>query len=238
MLPAIFFAPNEARVTRYILPLFFGILGTVVLVSLGTWQVQRLTWKTGVLAEIDARIASDPVAVPVQPDPEEDRFLPVTARGTITNEELHVLASTRDVGAVYRVIAAFEIEDGRRLLLDRGWIKTPQKNAARAPVEATIVGNLHWPDEIDNYTPDNDLAGNIWFARDVDTMAAALTTEPVLIVLRDTSENDPPVTPLPLDSAGIPNDHLEYVVTWYGLAIVWVIMTLYYLRRLRKTKKA
>ena len=238
MLPAIFFAPDEALVTRYILPLFFGILGTVVLVSLGTWQVQRLTWKTGVLAEIDARIASDPVAVPVQPDPEKDRFLPVTARGTITNEELHVLASTRDVGAVYRVIAAFETEDGRRLLLDRGWIKTPRKNMARAPVEATIEGNLHWPDEIDSYTPENDLAGNIWFARDVDTMAAALATEPVLIVLRTTSENDPPVTPLPLDSAGIPNDHLEYVVTWYGLAIVWVIMTFYYLRRLRKTKKA
>jgi surfeit locus 1 family protein len=69
-----------------------------------------------------------------------------------------------------------------------------------------------------------------------------LKTEPVLIVVHeatsDVSENGPSVTPLPVDTSGIPNDHLGYVVTWYGLAIVWVAMTLYYLRRMRKNKKA
>ena len=123
-------------------------------------------------------------------------------------------------------------------MVDRGWIKPPQKDAERPAGPATITGNLHWPDEIDGFTPESDAEKNIWFARDVPTLADVLGTEPVLIILRETSETDPPVTPLPIDGAAIPNDHLEYVVTWYGLAIVWVLMTVYYLRRLRKTRKA
>jgi surfeit locus 1 family protein len=228
----------ESRLPRYVLPLFFGILGTVVLVSLGTWQLQRLVWKEGVLDEIAARIEAAPVAVPANPDPQRDRYLSVSASGAFTGEELHILASTRHVGAVYRVISPFETTDGRRIMVDRGWIKPPQKDAERPAGPATITGNLHWPDEIDGFTPESDAEKNIWFARDVPTLAAALEAEPVLIILRETSETDPPVTPLPIDGAAIPNDHLEYVVTWYGLAIVWVLMTVYYLRRLRKTRKA
>ncbi len=224
---------------RLILPLFFGIVGTAVLVSLGVWQLQRLAWKEAVLAEIDAKIAAEPVALPDTLDPAYDRFLAVQISGTfIAGEELHVLASTRDVGAVYRVVSAFKTEAGRRVMVDRGWIPTTAKNNLRESGAAVVSGNLHWPDEVDNFTPQNDLDENIWFARDVETMAQALNAEPVLVIARQTSENPPQVMPLPVDSAGIPNDHLQYVLTWFGLAIVWVAMTLYYLRRMRKTKKA
>lgn len=227
---------------RLILPLFFGILGSVVLVWLGTWQLQRLAWKEGVLADINARIVAPPVALPAQPNPELDTYLPVAVSGQLSDQEIHVLASTRDVGAIYRVITAFETDDGRRVLADRGWIKTEDKNVPRAPQSATLIGNLQWPEERDGFTPENDIDANIWFARDVRDMAVVLKTEPVLIVVREAtsavSENGPSVTPLPVDTSGIPNDHLGYVVTWYGLAIVWVAMTLYYLRRMRKTKKA
>ncbi|MGR3839403.1 MAG: SURF1 family cytochrome oxidase biogenesis protein, partial [Cognatishimia sp.] len=60
---------------------------------------------------------------------------------------------------------------------------------------------------------------------------------PILVVLSKTSETDPAVTPMPVTSAGIPNDHLNYAVTWYGLALVWLVMTLYYLRRMRAKHK-
>ncbi|PSL19620.1 SURF1 family protein [Shimia abyssi] len=223
---------------RYLLPLFFGVLGTVVLVSLGVWQVQRMGEKEAYLSDISARIGAVAADLPAKPDPVSDRFLAVRAAGQFTGEELHVLASTRDVGAVYRIVAAFETSDGRRVMVDRGWIKPPQKDVTRPKVDAMIEGNLHWPNEVDSYTPQNDLAANIWFARDVSVMADALGAEPVLIVLRETSENDPTVTPLPVDTSGIANDHLEYIVTWFGLAIVWVAMTLYYLHRLRKSEKA
>ncbi|MBU2944535.1 SURF1 family protein [Shimia thalassica] len=223
---------------RYLLPLIFGIVGTAILVSLGNWQVRRLAEKEAYLSAIDARIADAPVEVPAIPDPVEDRFLPVTATGVLTSDELHVLVSVKKVGPGYRIVSAFEMEDGRRIMVDRGFVRTSQKEAARYTGPASVIGNLHWPEEIDSFTPENDITGNIWFARDVPAMAAALDTEPVLVILRETSENDTTVTPLPVDSSGIPNDHLQYIVTWYGLAIVWAAMTLYYLRRMRKTKKA
>ncbi|MBO6898285.1 MAG: SURF1 family protein [Shimia sp.] len=223
---------------RLFWPLFFGILGTVVLVSLGTWQLQRMAWKEGVIAEINARIASDPVALPDPIDVERDKYLPVAVSGTITEDEIHLLASTRDAGAVYRLVSAFETDTGRRIMIDRGWIKTADKDAARPAHDVDVVGNLHWPDERDSFTPANDVDGNIWFARDVDQMADVLNTEPVLLIVREDSDQGAIATPLPVDTAALPNNHLEYVLTWYGLAIVWVAMTLYYLRRMRKTKKA
>jgi surfeit locus 1 family protein len=62
-------------------------------------------------------------------------------------------------------------------------------------------------------------------------MAERFGTEPVLVVLRETSQTDTPVTPVPLDSASLRNDHLQYAVTWFGLAAVWLGMTAFLVRR-------
>ena len=220
--------------SRYLAPLLIGVLGVAILVALGTWQLRRLDWKEGVLADLAARIAAEPVAVPERPDPVADRYLPVTATGEITGQEIHVLVSTRVLGPAYRVVSLFVTEDGRRLLLDRGAVPDEEKDSPRPPVAATVTGNLHWPDETDMVTPAPALADNIWFARDVDAMSRELATEPVLIVLRGTSESAPPVTPLPLDTAGIPNNHLEYAITWFGLAAVWTAMTAFWIVRRRR----
>ena len=219
---------------RYVFPLLIGILGTGVLVALGVWQVQRLQWKEAVLAEIDARIGAAPVALPADPDREADRYLPVRAAGTFRGEEIHVLVSTKGVGAAFRIIQAFETADGRRVLVDRGIVPDELKGAVRSAGTAEVVGNLHWPEEVDRFTPEPDRAANYWYARDVDVLAGALGTEPVLIVARETSETDAQVTPLPVDTSGIPNDHLEYAITWFGLALVWITMTGVWLRRIAR----
>ncbi|MEM6634292.1 MAG: SURF1 family protein [Pseudomonadota bacterium] len=216
---------------RLVFPLILGLGGAAILVSLGVWQVQRLAWKEGVLAEIEARIGDAPVALPAAPSPEGDRYLPVSVSGAFTGDELHVLASAKRLGPIYRVIAAFDAEDGRRILVDRGYISTGAKETARPAGTATVVGNLHWPDEVDAFTPDPDVSANIWYARDVPQMAVALTAEPIFVVVRETTENPPSVTPLPVDTSGIPNDHLEYAVTWFGLAVVWLAMTGYLIWR-------
>ena len=187
------------------------------------------------LAQIEARINASPVAVPDVPDPEADRYLPVTASGTLS-EEIHVLVSTRQQGAGFRIISRLDTPDGRALMVDRGYVKDELKNAYRAAGEVSVTGNLHWPDEIDRFTPEPDPAANIWFARDVPALAQALGTEPVLIIARATSETDASVTPLPVDTSGIPNDHLEYAVTWFGLAAVWIAMTGFLLYRIRQGK--
>lgn len=209
--------------------LLFGLTGLAVLAGLGVWQVQRLAWKQAAIEAIDVRIAEAPVPLPDDPDPQADRYLPVTVEGAMLAGEIRVLVSRKLIGAGYRLIAPFETDDGRRVLVDRGFVTVEEGNAVRGLGHMRVAGNLHWPDEIDGYTPDPDRGANIWFARDVPMLAAELGTEPVLIIAA--SQTDPGVTPLPVDTAGIPNDHLSYAVTWFGLALVWAGMTGYFLWR-------
>lgn len=216
---------------RYIAALIFGAGGIAILLSLGFWQVQRLAWKTDILNEIDARIVAAPVDLPVEPDPAKDRYLPVVVDGSLTGQELHVLFSLKGKGPGYRVISVLE-SDGRRVLVDRGYIPTDQKETARPAGRVTVTGNLYWPEEVDKYTPAPDATRQIWFARDVPAMAEQLGTEPVLIVAREAT--DALVEPVPVDSATIPNDHLQYAITWFLLAAVWLGMTGFLLWRIRQ----
>lgn len=222
---------------RILFFLIFALAGFAVLMALGTWQAQRLVWKEALLSEIDRRIAADPVDLPEQVDRLRDLYLPVRAEGVIGPQELHVLVSQKQIGAGYRIISVFET-GGRRILLDRGFVALDQKDAPRGAVQASVTGNLHWPNEVDGYTPVPDAKAQIWFARDVDAMAGEMGTEPVMIILRETSENPAAVAPLPLDRAGIPNDHLQYAITWFSLAAVWAAMTGFFLWRHRQSAKA
>ncbi|KMW59544.1 Cytochrome oxidase biogenesis protein Surf1 [Candidatus Rhodobacter oscarellae] len=217
---------------RYLFPLIIGLGGVAILVSLGVWQVQRLAWKEGVLADISARIAAQPVALPAQPNPQQHAYLPVRAEGTVT-DGLRVLASAKRRGAGYRMISVFET-DGRKVLLDRGFLSVDAQADAGAPQEITVTGNLHWPDEVDGFTPEPDTEMNLWFARDVPAMAAALGTEPVLIIARRIEPAGYAAEPMPVGATGIPNDHLEYAITWFSLAIVWAGMTAFLLWRIRQ----
>ncbi len=220
---------------RILFLLIFGLAGLGVLLSLGIWQVQRLSWKQEVLAEIESRISADPVDLPAQVSEDADKYLPVTISGDMEPGEIHVLVSVKQVGAGYRIIQSFTAGD-RTILVDRGFVPTTAKDAKRLTGPMKITGNLHWPDEIDSYTPEADIDANIWFARDVPNLAAALGAEPVLLIAR--SETDPNITPLPVDTAGIPNDHLQYAITWFGLALVWAAMTGYFLWRSRANSES
>lgn len=216
---------------RLIFPLVLGLGGAAVLVSLGLWQLDRLGQKEAYIAEIDARISAAPVGLPPAPDPASDRFLPVAVAGSYLDGEILVLSGMKGVGAGYRVIAPFQTDAGPRILVDRGFVPEARKGEAHTTGQARIEGNLHWPDESDSYTPEPDRDAGLWFARDVPSMAAALGTEQILLVLARTSQTDTGVTPQPVDTSGIPNDHLEYAVTWFGLALVWLGMTAFLIRR-------
>ena len=219
--------------SRLIFPLLMAIVGVAVLLGLGSWQVQRLTWKAQTLAAIDARIADAPTPIPENPDPLVDKYLPVQTTGSLTGQELHVLTS-HEGGPVYRVISVLETS-GRKIMVDLGFVAIEAKDARRTAVAITIRGHLHWPDEADSWTPAPD--GDLWFARDVPAMAVALGTEPVLIVAAEVSAPDLGVTPLPIDSADIPNDHLGYAITWFALAFVWAIMSGFFIRRIARAPR-
>ncbi|WP_281858350.1 SURF1 family protein [Litoreibacter halocynthiae] len=218
---------------RMILPLLFGLIGCAILVSLGTWQVKRLAWKESMLSEIDARITAQAVALPDNLDQQDDLYLPVQATGTFGADRIRVLVSQKKVGAGYRIISPF-MTQGRTIMVDRGVIPIADMLPEPLTGEVTVTGNIHWPQEVDSYTPDPDEARDIWFARDVDRMAAKLGTEPVLLILRAATPATLEITPLPVSRAGIPNDHLSYAITWFSLAGIWFGMTVFLLWRIRQ----
>lgn len=214
--------------------ILIGVLGFAILMGLGIWQVQRLAWKQGVLADIENRISADVQTIPTSPDASVDLYLPVTVSGQFETDTIRVLVSQKIYGAGYRLINAIITTDGRRILVDRGFVTVNATQMPPVPAGTVRVdGNLHWPQEIDRFTPDNDIAANIWFSRDVPTLAQHLRTEGILIVARKV-EGDDEMQPLPVGVEGIPNDHLQYAITWFSLAAIWLGMMGYFVYRMRK----
>jgi surfeit locus 1 family protein len=208
-----------------------GLAGAGVLISLGVWQIQRLAWKEGIIAGAEAMIAADPVPLPARPDPMADRYRAVTVEGAFTGEEAHVLTSTREAGPGFLVIAAYAMPDGRRILVDRGFVPEVAKTTPRPPRTVVVTGNLNWPDDVTPSTPPYDAGRAIWYGRDVTGIAALLGTEPVLVIAR--SDTGDAVTARPVATAGFRNDHWQYAVTWFSLAAVWLGMTGLFLWRIR-----
>lgn len=217
---------------RMIGPVLFGVIGVAILISLGVWQLQRLAWKEAKLAAIEAMLVDKPGALPAQPRMEADRYRGVVVKGGFTGEAVYKLDSLADQGPGKRVIAVFVTQDNRRILVDRGiWLDGSAATPTLAHA-AQVVGNLDWPQEADSFTPPPDAKTGLWFARDVPAMAKALNTEATLIVAREPTLDG--IVPMPVDTSSIPNDHWQYAMTWFSLAFVWFVMTVFLLWRIRQ----
>ena len=218
---------------RYLAPALFGLIGVAILLTLGTWQLRRMTWKQQMLAEIQTGIDAPGGPLPEIVDPSM-KYRPVETEGRTTGDEILVLSGSREQGGGYQVISGFETADGRRIMVDRGFIPQDDRHKPRPPVPLRVRGNLHWPQEKGGATPEPNLTEGIWFARDVPAMAAQLGTQPILIVASAVEGDDQGIEPVPIGISGIPNNHLEYAVTWFLLAAVWAGMTLYLISRIRQ----
>jgi surfeit locus 1 family protein len=218
---------------RMISALVFGVCGTAVLCGLGTWQVLRMYEKRLQLDEIVAGISVAAVEVPEQLDPDVDRYRPVFAEGRFTDEALYVISGKSGVGAGVRVISVFEF-NGRRILVDRGFLPEDQKARDLTVTDAKISGNLMWPRDSDAYTPPPDPKTGLWFARDAVAMAAQLQTEPVFVVANAPTGDG--IEAMGVDTSSIPNDQWGYAITWFSLAAVWAVMTAVLVWRIRATK--
>ena len=219
----------------------FGISAVAVLIGLGGWQVKRLAWKEALIARLEQRLAADPVALPLPPNPARDGFLRVRVTGRIGGRELHVLTSLIPYGPGFRVIVPLTDATGRVVLIDLGYVPEAAKDAVYRPAgPVEVIGALYWPDETDGFTPAPDREANIWFARDLGPMAEALGTEPLLIVA-ESHGGSPGESlgggdwPRPLRlGVNLANDHLQYAITWFSLALIWAVMGVLLFRRERE----
>lgn len=220
---------------RILFPLILGIVGCAILIHLGLWQLRRMDWKNDMLAQIQAGIDAPAVPLPAVVDPSM-KYLPVTVGGTTTGAEIDVLSGSKEKGGGYQIVSRFITDDGRAILLDRGFVPQELRHAKRGPTRLAVRGNLHWPDEKGSATPDPNLDENIWFARDVPAMARTLNTEPVLVVASLVDGDAQGVEPIPIAIEDIPNNHLSYAVQWFLIAATWAGMTGALIWRIRQRR--
>ena len=215
-------------------PYFFGILGVLILAGLGIWQVQRLAWKNNLIREISESLGTPPISVVPNEINIGSQYLSVSANGKFLEKELHVLHSLKPYGPGFKVIKPFKLSSNEIILVDLGFVEEKNKAKERIFTDETIKGNIFFPNETDFFTPDPNLDRNIWFARSLDSMANYLGTMPILLVLSNSVDRGVITTPL---RANLVNNHLQYAVTWFSMAVTWVFMSFYLIIRVTKRYK-
>ncbi len=216
--------------------------GFLALLGLGTWQLQRLQWKEGLIAARHAALDAAPVPPPDSlDDARQLAFHPVIATGSFLNDkEVQVYAASADGAPGYHVVTPLRLSTGALLFIDRGFVpedrRAPETRAAgelSGPV--TVTGLLRLPADGRPgwFTPDNLPGRNQWYTIDVAAMASAAGLADVLPYHLDAD-----TTPNPggLPEGGqtvldLPNNHLQYAITWYALAAVLLAIYILALRR-------
>jgi surfeit locus 1 family protein len=202
------------------------LIAAAILIGLGVWQLQRLQWKLGLIAEVNGHMTAAPISLDqaLKTSADAMQYRRVALEGRFDNsKEAYVFTTGEGGAAVYHVLTPFLASDGHTLLVDRGFIpKDKLDPATRTPVDGVtrLVGVWRVPDAPGVFTPLPDTAHRIWYSRDLKGIAAAdhiRLAAPVLI------EADAAPNPGGWPKGGqtvvsFRNEHLSYAVTWFGLA--------------------
>jgi surfeit locus 1 family protein len=203
-----------------------ALIASVILVGLGVWQLQRLQWKLALIAEVSGHMSTAPLSVDqaLKTDADAMQYRRVALEGRFDNAKEAYVFTTREGGeAVYHVLTPFLTNEGRTLMVDRGYIpKDKLAPATRTPLEgvARVVGVWRVPDAPGTFTPAPDVAHRIWYSRDLKGIAAAdhIQLAAPVVIEADATPNPGGWPKGGQTVVSFRNEHLSYAVTWFGLA--------------------
>lgn len=232
--------PMQQRRSRFPwLTLALGAVAFAVLIALGTWQVERLHWKEGLLAEIEARTHAAPVSLgeieKTWSEQKDVDYRPVTVSGLLLNDKERHFFATYDGYSGFYVYTPLLLDDGRAVFINRGFVPYDKKNPASRPEgqlegPVTITGLARNPliAKPSSLVPENDLKANIYYWKDLATMAAQSGIDRArLVPFFIDADKAPNPGGAPVGGVTIidlPNSHLQYALTWYGLAATLVVI--------------
>ncbi|HEV2335130.1 MAG TPA: SURF1 family protein [Stellaceae bacterium] len=217
------FRPHRAP-TLITIPIVF------LCAALGVWQLQRLEWKRGLIAERAAALTHAPVALPrILGEARKLALHPVVAEGAFLNDKEIMLNAIGPKGAAgFDVLTPLREADGRILFVNRGFVPTALKDPAKRDAgelsgKVHIVGLLRLPppQKPNWFVPDNRSAQGDWFWIDLAAMAAAdrLATVAPFYIDADATPNPGGWPKGGLTLPALPNHHLQYAITWFSLAV-------------------
>jgi surfeit locus 1 family protein len=224
------------RVAGLLLPVALVLPALALLVGLGTWQMQRMAWKEDLIAQMTARVHQPPVPfteLEKQATPGSLEYARARVRGTFRHDSEQLLweADPRQ-GPGYHVYTPLRLDDGRFILVNRGYVTEAKKAPSSRPEgqlkgEVDVVGLLREPVERGMFTPDRGSNG-VWYWRDFDGMIRATLGADAGKAVRYVLDTEAmPANPGGWPQGGVtrltlPNRHLEYALTWYGLALTLI----------------
>lgn len=211
-------------------------VGVAILVALGIWQLDRKVWKENLIETLNARLIQAPENLPGSADwhaltQEKDEYRRVAfAAEFMPGEESLVYtagsAFRPDVqGAGYWVFAPARLADGQAVVVNRGFIPFEGKDLTTRAHDTSgtiqIVGVMRWPEKRGLFTPPDDPKGNVWYLRDPHAIALANKWNAAAPFYIDQESPVPPSGwPKPGKlTVNLPDNHLQYALTWFGLAL-------------------
>jgi surfeit locus 1 family protein len=227
------------------------LVALAILVGLGTWQLQRLRWKEGIIARIAARTGAP--AEPLERIRAAEaaggdvEYSHARVRGRFRHGEERYLYAPAPAGLGWQVLTPLEWAPSHVVWVNRGFVPDARKAPATRPLgqvtgEVEVRGLVRQP-RATTFTPLNDTAGNLWYWADVAGLtrsafaAVPVTADPFIL-----EADADPAPPGGLPQGGvtrlvIANRHLEYALTWFGLALTLIgVYCAFAIGRLRPPK--
>lgn len=232
--------------TRLLLAVCAGLV-FAAFVALGTWQLKRLQWKLDLIARVEQRVHAPAVAAPgrdrwpqVTADSDEYRHVRVT--GTFLDALTTRVQASTELGSGFWLLTPLRSADGSVVLVNRGFVpakagdrqdprdETPaardqhDRAGATASDVSIVTGLVRMSEPGGGFLRHNDPAGNRWYSRDVQAIAAARNLPLVAPYFVDADAAEGPVDrnhPIGgLTVIAFHNNHLVYALTWYALALM------------------
>lgn len=207
------------------------------LVALGTWQVYRLQWKLALIERVEQRVHAAATSAPgpelwPQVSAANDEYRHVSVSGHFLYEQSVKVQAVTELGAGFWVLTPLRTTDGNIVLINRGYIPERSTPATGDPQQVVSVsGLLRISEPGGGFLRHNDPAGNRWYSRDVQAIAAQHKLAPVAPYFIDAEAGKPLVAGTTTDPAvaepvggltiiSFHNNHLVYALTWYALALM------------------
>jgi len=227
---------HERRLRGPLALVLLALLGATLFsacVALGTWQVHRLAWKTALIARVDARVHAPPVPAPAAADwagitAANAEYRHVRLSGTwLPGRQTRVWTAT-EAGSGYWILTPLRRDDGSIVLVNRGfapdgWCDFKGHCPAAPAGEVTVTGLLRISEPSALFRH-NDPATDTWYTRDVAAIARARGLQGVAPYFVDADAvSDPGTAEWPRGGMTVirfPNHHLNYLITWYVLALM------------------
>jgi len=223
-------------------PTLLTIPAVLVLLAMGSWQLDRLQWKRAILAEMEMNLAKPPLLLPASiADPKGFAFRRVHVTGRFLHDrEMHLSIRVRNGRPGVEVVTPLRREDGSVIMVNRGWVPMDRQEAESRPAGLvsgviTVEGVLRMDRPKGGFTPENVPEEGLWFHVDLAEMGRFAGEDRVLPVLLEAGLAEIPGR-YPIGKApviDIKNDHLAYAITWYLLALILVVIYFIYHRRAR-----